>query len=184
MTTLSDRSRTALLVVDVQRGVMDCCADPGPVLERITALVVAARREDVPVVWVQHCSDEFPEGSKAWDIVDAMDPAVQDLRIHKRYGDSFESTDLDHRLRELSVGRVVVCGAMTDACIRCTAHGAFARGYDVTLVSDAHATEDLRAWGCPVGPQEAVAYLNMVWPLTSAPGRQADVVVAADVTFG
>ena len=63
--------------------------------------------------------------------------------VRKTYGDSFEATDLEERLAALGVGHLVVTGAQTDACIRSTIHGAFTRGYDVTLVTDAHTTEDL-----------------------------------------
>ena len=45
-------------------------------------------------------------------------------------------------LSELEVGRLVVVGAQTDACIRSTLHGAFVRGHDTALVSDGHTTED------------------------------------------
>ena len=72
---------------------------------------------------------------------------------------------------------------MTDACIRCTIHGGLARGYDVTLVSDAHTTEDMRQWGSSIGPEEAIAYLNMVWSHTSAPGRDVEVIAAAAIDF-
>jgi nicotinamidase-related amidase len=50
--------------------------------------------------------------------------------VHKKYGDSFESTDLEPLLAERGVGRLIVMGAQTDACIRSTIHGAFTRGYE------------------------------------------------------
>ena len=75
--------------------------------------------------------------------------------MHKHYGDSFEDTDLESLLAEHQVGRLVVTGAQTDACIRSTLHGALVRGYDVTLVEDAHTTEDLRQWGVPLRPSRS-----------------------------
>ena len=69
--------------------------------------------------------------------------------VEKNYGDAFEDTNLEKVLSGLGVGRLVVAGAQTDACIRSTLHGAFARGYDATLVSDAHTTEDQSSWGAP-----------------------------------
>ena len=59
--------------------------------------------------------------------------------MHKTFPDSFEDTDLEEVLAKAGVGRLVVAGAQTDECIRSTIHGAFARGYDVTLVGDAQA---------------------------------------------
>ncbi len=68
----------------------------------------------------------------------------------KNYGDSFEDTTLESTLGQLGIGHLVVAGAQTDQCVRSTIHGGFARGYDVTLVADAHTTEDLSQWGCAV----------------------------------
>jgi hypothetical protein len=81
------------------------------------------------------------------------------------------------------VGRLVVVGAQTDACIRSTLHGAFARGYDATLVSDAHTTEDQTAWGAPP-PELVIAHTNLYWKYQTAPGRTAGAVETKDVDFG
>lgn len=90
--------------------------------------------------------------------------------MHKNYGDLFQETELEHRLAERGVGRVVVTGAQTDACIRSTLHGAFVRGYDVTLVGDAHTTEDLSAYGAPP-PEQVIRHTNLCWGNQGAPGR-------------
>jgi isochorismate hydrolase len=102
--------------------------------------------------------------------------------VPKLYGDSFEATDLEDILAAAGVGRLVVTGAQTDACIRSTLHGAFTRGYDVTLVSDAHTTEDLSAWGAPA-PAGVIAHTNLYWDHQSAPGRTAAVVPTEAVSF-
>ena len=104
--------------------------------------------------------------------------------MHKRYGDSFEDTDLEALLAEREVGRLVVTGAQTDACIRSTLHGALVRGYDATLVEDAHTTEDLRQWGVPVSPDQVIAHTNIYWSWTEAPGRKGTVQPAAEIDFG
>ena len=100
----------------------------------------------------------------------------------KNYGDAFEDTDLEDVLAELGVGRLVVTGAQTDACVRSTLHGAFVRGYDTTLVSDAHTTEDLTEWGAPP-PDQVIAHTNLYWSFQAAPGRSAATVATADVDF-
>ena len=96
--------------------------------------------------------------------------------------DSFEGTDLEDILAEGAIGRLVVAGAETDGCIRATIHGAFTRGYDTTLVSDAHTTEDLSEWGAPP-PDKVVAHTNLYWQYQAGPGRTAEVVTAADLEF-
>lgn len=104
-----------------------------------------------------------------------------DPLVHEQHGDSFEGTDLEPVLAAAGVGRLVVTGAETDACICSTIHGAFTRGYDVTLVSDAHTTNDTSEWGAP--PPE-LANVNLYWQFQSAPGRMASVTTAAEVSFG
>ncbi|HEY2481404.1 MAG TPA: cysteine hydrolase family protein, partial [Caulobacteraceae bacterium] len=149
MSTLENRNHTALLIVDVQNGVVKGAHQRDAVVANIRALVDKARRDGAPVVWVQHSSDELPRDGEAWRIVPELNPDEREPLIEKRYGDSFEETALERVLSGLGVGRLVVVGAQTDACIRSTLHGALVRGYDVTLVRDAHTTEDLSQWGAP-----------------------------------
>ncbi|MET8146502.1 cysteine hydrolase family protein [Sphaerisporangium sp. NPDC005288] len=182
MTTLPDRPNTALLVIDVQNGVVAGAHNRDGVIANINALVGKARAERVPVVWVQHSDDNIKEGSENWQYVPELVRAESEPLVHKHYGDSFEDTDLASRLAELGVGRLVVTGAQTDECIRSTIHGAFVRGYDVTLVGDAHTTEDLSEYGAPT-PDKVIAHTNLYWQGHRAPGRQAGTVDTADVTF-
>jgi nicotinamidase-related amidase len=182
MTTLMDRPRTALLVIDVQNGVVAQAHERDAVIANIASLVNRARVEEVPVVWVQHSADDLPPASEEWAFVDELMPSDSEPLVHKRYGDSFEDTELETVLSGLSVGRLVVTGAQTDACIRSTLHGAVTRGYDATLVTDAHTTEDLSSYGAPT-PDLVIAHTNLYWQFHEAPGRTADTVTTAEVTF-
>ncbi|MBA3289506.1 MAG: isochorismatase family protein [Acidimicrobiia bacterium] len=183
MTSLSNRPNTALLVIDVQKGVVANAHQRDVVIGNISTLVGKARAEDVPMIWVQHSSDdELPQGSDQWQYVDELQRAESEPLVHKRYGDSFEDTDLESELAARGVGRLVVTGAQTDACIRSTLHGAFTRGYDTVLVGDAHTTEDLSEWGAPP-PDKVISHTNLYWSWQSAPGRTAGVVDTADVSF-
>ena len=182
MTTLSDRPNTALLVIDVQNGVVAGAHHRDEVVGNIRALVDRARTEDVPVVWVQHASAELVPGSDQWQYVAELELAESEPVVHKRFGDSFEDTDLESQLAALGVGRLVVTGAQTDECIRSTIHGAFTRGYDTILVGDAHTTEDLSEWGAPP-PEKVIAHTNLYWHNHQAPGRTAGTVDASDVDF-
>ena len=134
MTTLQNRPNTALLVVDVQNGVVNGNHERDAVVANVGSLVDKARRERVPVVWVQHSDDNIERGSDNWRIVPELSPDNAEPLVEKNYGDSFEDTNLENVLSGLEVGRLVVVGAQTDMCIRSTLHGAFARGYDATLV--------------------------------------------------
>ena len=183
MTTLGNRPNTALLVVDVQNGVVEGAPERDTVVANVGSLVDKARRERVPVVWVQHSDEQLASGSDDWRIVPELAPADTEPLVEKSYGDSFEDTTLETVLSGLGVGRLVVVGAQTDACIRSTLHGAFARGYDAILVSDAHTTEDLTAWGAPP-PEQVIAHTNLYWTHQTAPGRTAGTVKTKDVDFG
>jgi nicotinamidase-related amidase len=182
MTTLSDRPDTALLVIDVQKGVVAGNHQVEAVVANISTLVDKARQERVPVVWVQHSDENLAKGSDAWEYVPELARLESEPLVHKTFGDSFEDTDLEEVLAKAGVGRLVVAGAQTDACIRSTIHGAFARGYDVTLVGDAHTTEDQSEWGAPP-PDQVIAHTNLYWRYQDAPGRTAEVTETKDVTF-
>jgi len=182
MTTLRDRPNTALLVVDVQKGVVAGAHERDAVVANVGSLVERARQENVPVVWVQHSDEGLARGSDSWGIVPELTPSKAEPLIEKSYGDSFEDTTLEDVLAGLGVGRLVVVGAQTDACIRSTLHGALVRGYDATLVSDAHTTEDQTAWGAPP-PDQVIAHTNLYWKHQTAPGRTAGTVKTKDVDF-
>ncbi len=182
MTTLSQRPNTALLVIDVQNGVVVGGHDRDRVVGTIAGLVDRARTEHVPVVWVQHSDEGLEQGSDDWQIVDELSPGEGEPVVQKHYGDSFEATELEELLAAGGVGRVVVTGAQSDACIRATLHGALVRGYDVTLVGDAHTTEDLTEYGAPP-PEQVVSHTNLYWSWAAAPGRRGDVATSADLSF-
>ena len=183
MTTLEHRPNTALLVVDVQTGVLESAHERDAVVANIGRLVANAREQQIPVVWVQHSNEQLVTGSDRWQIVPELTPDDAAPHIHKRYGDSFEETDLEAVLSGLAVGRLVVAGAQTDECIRSTLHGALVRGYDATLVSDAHTTEDMTEWGAPA-PGLVIAHTNLYWTYQEAPGRTAGTVETQNVDFG
>jgi nicotinamidase-related amidase len=183
MTTLENRPNTALLVVDVQNGVVAGAYERDAVVANIASVVEKARRERVPVVWVRHSDEGLQRESEAWQIVPDLAPGDAEPVVEKNYGDSFEATTLETVLSGLEVGRLIVVGAQTDACIRSTLHGAFARGYDAILVSDAHTTEDQTEWGAPP-PDQVIAHTNLYWRYQAAPGRTAGTVETKDVDFG
>ena len=152
-------------------------------MANIASLVDRARRERVPVVWVQHASEQLARGSDDWRIVPELAPGDAEPLVEKNYGDAFEATTLEAVLSGLRVGRLVVAGAQTDACVRSTLHGALVRGYDAALVSDAHTTDDHTAYGAPP-PGQVIAHTNLYWTYQRAPGRTAGTMATKDVDFG
>ena len=183
MSTLENRPHTALLVIDVQSGVVEGTHERDAVVANVGKLVDKARQQDVPVVWVQHSSKNLAKGSDNWRIVPELTPGDAEPLVDKSYADSFEETTLETVLSGLGVGRLVIAGAQTDECIRSTLHGAIVRGYDATLVADAHTTEDQSEWGAPT-PDKVIAHTNLYWQYHTAPGRTAGTVETNEVDFG
>ena len=128
MTTLANRPHSALLVIDVQNSVVEEAHARDLVITNIGSLVQRARREQVPVVWVQHSDEDLERGSDAWRIVPELNPGDTEPLVEKHYGDSFEDTTLESVLSDLGVGRLVVVGAQTDHCVRSTLHGSLVGG--------------------------------------------------------
>jgi nicotinamidase-related amidase len=183
MTTLIDRPNTALIVIDLQNGVVVHAYRRREVLRAVNTLVARARSAHVPVVWVRHSDEDLKTGSDAWQIVHELSPRPAEVIIEKNYRDAFEGTNLEQVLSTLGVGKLIVTGAQTDMCIRSTLHGALVRGYDATLVGDAHTTQDMTRWGAPP-PDGVIAHTNLYWSNQRAPGRAGGVVASKDVDLG
>jgi nicotinamidase-related amidase len=166
----------------VQNDVVANAIHRDEVIANIHTLVDNARARQVPVIWVQHSDDNVVANTDGWQYVPELQRKETEPVVHKKYGDSFEDTTLESELAQRGVGRLIVAGAQTDACIRATLHGAFTRGYDTILVSDAHTTEDFTEYGLPPA-DKVIAHTNMYWTWQDGPGRTAGVVETAEVNF-
>jgi nicotinamidase-related amidase len=183
MTTRSGTS-AALLVIDVQVGVVAQAWDRDRIVGNISLAVRRARESGVPVIWVQHQDEELQRDSPTWQWVPELDPQPGELRIHKRFNSAFESTELLPQLDRLSVSRVFLAGAATNWCIRATAYGALERGFDVTLLSDAHTTQDMELEpGRVVEARSVIDDLNVTMRWLAYPGRSNGTVPAAEAAF-
>lgn len=180
MTTLADGPNTALVVIDLQNKVVANAYRCHEVIGAVNMLIERARNARVPVIWVRHADDELTAGSKGWQIVAGLAPAPGEMIVEKSYRDAFEGTDLEKVLTRLGVGKLIMAGAQTDMCIRSTLHGALVRGYDATLVSDAHTTEDMTKRGAPP-PDAVIRHTNLYWSNQRAPGRLGGVIRSEDV---
>jgi len=111
MTNLHNRTATALLIIDVQVGVVGAAYQREAVIANIQTLLTAARAAGTPVVWVAHSEEQMPIGSDAWQYVPQLVRLESEPLVHKLYGDSFEATDLEAALAAAKVGHLVVVGA-------------------------------------------------------------------------
>lgn len=173
---------TALLVIDLQHGVLQGCFDAEGVLRRTAQLVDRARSSDVPVIWVQD-HGSFAEGTHDWQLAAPLERDADELLVRKEYLDSFADTDLADVLGSLGVRHLVVAGAQSDYCIRTTTQAAAARGFDVTLVSDAHTTTDATHDGVVITAEQIVAHTNMYFGGLRYPGRRYAAEQHSEVAF-
>lgn len=174
---------SALLVIDVQRDVVAQAFRRDEVISNIASLVERARNEGAPVIWVQHSDDELQQGTEGWSYVPDLTMRDGEPVVHKKFGDSFEGTNLEQLLNERGVNHLIVCGAQTDACIRSTLHGALARGFNATLVSDAHTTDDC-AWATPpLSAEQIIAHTNFYWKWQRTPRAAGGTSVTGEVVF-
>ncbi|WP_296648586.1 isochorismatase family protein [Rhodoluna sp.] len=182
MTTLSGRTQTALLVIDVQNGVVEGAYRRDQVITNVEAAVAKARAANLPVIWVQHSDEEMPIDSDAWQIVSELIPLSGESMVRKTFRSSFEGTNLAEMLESLAVGRLIVCGAQSNNCIRHTAQDAIAKGYDVTLIADAHTTTSYEWGGHSVSAQAVVEEQNDNFN-EDLPGRKAEAVPLAKLSL-
>lgn len=180
MATRGNADNAALLVIDVQNGVVANSWRRDEVVENCAAMVEHARASEVPVIWIQHEAEDLPRDSDEWELVPELVPVEGEARIYKEYSDSFAGTDLSHLLEDLDVGHLVISGAQTNACVRATTYRAAGEGFDVTLVQDAHTADDI-SWGeVELSAKSMIDDLNLTlqfidWPgqeVTSAPTKE------------
>ncbi|MDT7838241.1 isochorismatase family protein [Aquabacterium sp. OR-4] len=184
MATVRDGHQPVLLVVDVQVGVMAAAWQAPRVIANVAHTVAQARAQGVPVIWVQHQNHELQPGTPAWQWVPELVPAASERLIAKQFNSAFEDTPLVAELAALGATHIVLAGAASGWCIRATAYAALERGYDLTLVSDAHSTETLVLDGGQRVEAESVVHdLNTAMTWLRYPGRGNAAVAAAQLSF-
>ncbi len=185
MATVREGQQGVLMVVDVQVGVMAQAWDAARVIGKVRHAVERARAQGVPVVWVQHADAELRAGSAAWQWVPELVPAASEPLVHKHFNSAFEQTTLEEHLSQLGAAHIVLAGAASNWCIRATAYAALERGYDLTLLKDAHTTETMVLDdGSRIEAASVVRELNIAMTWLSYPGRANRTASAEEVDFG
>ena len=184
MATVRESNKGVLVIVDVQVGVVSEAWDAQRVVNNIARTVERARDHSVPVIWVQHASDDLVYGSPQWQWVPELVPAETEPLIHKQFNSSFEQTTLEDELARVGATHITLAGAMTNWCIRATAYGALERGYDLTLVKDAHTTANFDLGdGKTIEAAGIVAELNVAMTWLRYPGRANGIATTEAVDF-
>ena len=188
MATVREGNKSVVVIVDVQVGVVSEAWDAPRVIKNVARTVERARDQGVPVIWVQHASDELPHGSPQWhwvpELVPNLLPSANEPLIHKQFNSSFEQTKLEEELARLGATHITLAGAMTNWCIRATAYAALERGYDLTLVKDAHTTANIDLGnGKMIEAAYIVADLNVAMTWLRYPGRVNGTATSYAVDF-
>ena len=184
MATILNGNKSALLVVDAQVGAMADVWDYARIVQNIKTAIEKARKEGIPVIWVQHADTELVQDSADWQIVPELTPSDGEIRIYKNFNSSFEETPLEDALVKLGVSHIVLAGACTNWCIRATAYGALDRGYDLTLLKDGYTTVDtVLKDGSKIAAKDVATDLNISMAWLNYPGRKNTAVSAADLDF-
>ena len=184
MATVREGNKAVLIVVDVQVGVMSDAWDANRIVGNVARTVDRARSQGVPVIWVQHSDKDLVHGSPEWQWVPELMPHDGEPLIHKHYESSFEQTALEEELAKAGATHIALAGASTNWCIRATAYGALERGYDLTLISNAHTTRTMELeGGAKVEATSFIADLNVAMTWLSYPGRRNGTAKAEEVDF-
>lgn len=184
MATVRSGAKTALLIVDMQNAVISDTWEETRTIKNAARAVDKARASGIPVIWIQHSDEELIHGSPDWDLVPELTPLPADTRLDKHFNSSFEETALEEILADLDVSHIVLAGALTNWCIRATAHAALDKGYDLTLIADAHTTGDTELEnGEIIKAQHIIHELNIAMSWLSYPGRTNRAISVEDLTF-
>ena len=184
MATVRAGNKPVMIVVDVQVGVVQEAWQTPRVIGNVARVVERARAQGVPVIWVQHSDDELVRDTAEWQWVPELVPAPGEARIHKNFNSSFENTPLEAELEKIGATHITLAGCASNWCIRATAYGALERGYDLTLVKDAHTTKTMPLEnGTKLEAASVIADLNIAMTWLSYPGRTNGTANAGEVDF-
>lgn len=175
--------KEALIIIDVQNDYFpngNCrLYESELALNTIKGLLNYFRTKGLPVFYIQHMSgvhaDFFVPNTNGVQINKDIEPRKTETIIVKHYPNSFYETTLQESLKALSISKLVVCGMMTHMCVDTTVRAARDYDYQVTLISDACATKDLK-WN---GQSLSAQIVNDVY-MASLNGRFATVISSKD----
>jgi nicotinamidase-related amidase len=177
----SERGQSALIVIDVQVDVVAEAFERDAKIAKMVLAVDKARAHGVPVIWVRHSAEDLPLHSDGWKIVPELVPAAGEEIIEKTFRSTFEATNFEEVLAAKKISHLYICGAETNNCVRHTSMAALERGYDVTLIADAHTTTGFEWNGFVIDAARTIDEQNTNFMQYELPGRSANTVKAAEL---
>ena len=157
-------NETALLVIDVQQGLIDEGPhDRDAFLARLSALLAAARSAGIPVAHVQHGDPDdvsLAPGSPGWKLHPSVCPQADEPVFGKQFNSAFKDTGLEAWLRKSGISQLVICGMQTEHCLDASIKSAFEKGFKVVVPAGAHTTLDSTSLNAP---QIKQWYAERIW---------------------
>lgn len=120
--------KPALMVIDMQKEFYKCetLSQMDRAAEYINWVLPKFEAKGLPVIWVQDVDEEdgVVPGAEGFEFIESLTPKDGSIRIHKRYGNSFNKTDCDKILKDAGVDTVVMTGYCAEFCVLSTYRGA------------------------------------------------------------
>ena len=184
MATIREGDKTGLLIVDMQVAVIDGAWQENLIIANTRRAVEKARKKGVPVIWIQHEGKSNPHGSPGWRILPELTPQPDEICLDKHFNSAFEESGLEETLAGLGITHIVLAGVLTNWCLQATAYAALDRGYDLTLLRDAHTTEDFDFDnGESISAANIIEAFNILIGAVRYPGRTNRVISVDDLEF-
>jgi nicotinamidase-related amidase len=177
----ASRGNSALVVIDVQVNVVKDAFKRDEIVANMVIAVEKARAAQIPVIWVRHSAEDLPLNTDGWQIVPELVPLTGEPIIEKTFRSTFELTNFEDVLASLKVSQLFICGAETNNCVRHTSMAALERGYDVTLLEDAHTTTSFEWDGFIIDAARTIDEQNTNFIQYQLPGRSADIKKVAEL---
>ena len=181
LTTLDPK--TALVVIDLQKGIMSYSTTPplAEVVKQAAGLTAAFRRHHLPVVLVNALGGAPGRAEQArrltqlppdfGHLLPELNQQPDDHLVTKRTWGAFTNTNLDAYLKKQGVTQVVVCGVATSIGVESTARHAHEHGYHVTLAIDAMSD---------MSPEAHANSLTRIFPRLGETGTSAEIIALLD----
>lgn len=138
-------SQQALLVIDLQNGVcygQNELFDLEPLLAKVNQRIADYRRQQLPIIFIQHEDEELVKGCESWQLVPQLKNLPEDYYVGKTHANSFYQTNLQELLQELAIKNLEIVGAQTQYCVDSTIKFAHGLGYTLFLQRNGTSTLD------------------------------------------
>ncbi|MBP2100279.1 nicotinamidase-related amidase [Enterococcus rivorum] len=128
--------KRAIIIIDMQNGLESTgkkLYEKALIIEKINKRIQFHRKNNFPIIFIQHENSVLIKGSYNWQLFDTIDAIDSDYFISKTHANSFYDTTLQETLAKLSISELEFCGAQTEYCVDTTIRMAHGLGYSCSM---------------------------------------------------